>query len=159
VAGGKDAARMSATAVSQIAPDSLVLRRVQFSAACDGSPGAIASEHGCEVTAIAQLMPFVIDDSFITVLASAARLVRSAELLVALRGAVVRRPRTHEILLGVQLGRTRHTVYMDEALLEHQELLFCVDPPRGYAAAGPEALRRELSARLISLPAVSSPTG
>jgi hypothetical protein len=157
--GGKDAALVSATAVPQIAGDSLLLRRIQFSGTGDGSPRAIASEHGCEVTAIAQLVPFVIDDAFITVLTSAGRLVRSAELLVALRGAVVRRPRTHEILLGVHLGQTRHTVYMDEALLEHQELLFCVEPPRGYAAAAPEALRCELGARLISLPASSPPTG
>jgi hypothetical protein len=150
---GKMPREMSATAVSQIADDSLLLRRVQFSGVGDGSPLAIASEHGCEVTAIAQLAPFVIDDSFITVLTSAGKLVRSAEVLVALGGTVVRRPRTHEILLGVHLGRTRHTVYMDEPLFEHQELLFCVDPPRGYAAAAPEALRRELNAHVISLPA------
>jgi hypothetical protein len=147
---------MSATAVSQIPGDSLPLRRVQFSG--DGSPRAVASEHGCALTAIAQLVAFVVDDSFITVLTSAGRLVRSADLIVALRASVVRRPRTHEILLGVHLGRTGHTVYMDQALLEHEELLFCVDPPRGYAAAAPEALRRELSAVLISLPATPPPS-
>ena len=130
-------------------------RRVELPA--DGCVHGIASAHGLEIATVAQLLPFVVDDAFVTLLASAERLVRSADLITAMHAAVVRRPRAEEILLGFHLGQVKHTVYMDATLLEHQELLFCVDPPRGYAAAAPDVLREHLCARLISLPATPRP--
>jgi len=140
---------MSAIVTSSGTSD-LPFTQIEFSG--DGTVASVASQHGCDESAIAQLLPFVVDDSFLTVLTSAGKLVRSAELITAMNAAFVRRPSMQEVLLGFTLGRPRHTVYMDEVLLEHEEILFCVEPPSGYATSEPDVLRRELRASLISLP-------
>jgi hypothetical protein len=117
----------------------------------DPRPDEIAREHGCDVAAIVGLFPFMVDDSFVTVVASSSGGLPARELLHALHARILRRVRADEIALSYVLGRPRHRVLMDERLLLQPELLFCVEPPRGYAAAAPEALRFELNARLITL--------
>jgi hypothetical protein len=56
------------------------------------------------------------------------------------------------VLLGFRFAQPAHTVYMAAALLEHEEIVFCVEPPLGYLASAPETLRTLLCAQVISLP-------
>jgi hypothetical protein len=112
----------------------------------------LASRLGCEVSAIVALRPFMIGDSFVTVLASRERPVPPRHLITALRAASVRTLGPEEVLLGFALGRPRHQVFMDERLLDHGELVLCVAPPDGWTAIAPEELRAELNAAVVALP-------
>jgi hypothetical protein len=144
---------MTATVDPVIAGEPCASRRVSRGA---GSLAALASELGCESAAIALLHPFLVDGKFVTVLASAVTHVWSADLLRRLSAANVRPLRAEEIVLGFQLARPQSTAYMEEALLEHEELMLNVDPPDGYASSTPAAVRRALDAQVISL-ALPSP--
>jgi hypothetical protein len=108
--------------------------------------GAVAAELGCEQSAIVRLFPFLVDQQLVAVVASAARRPRSAERITCLGASTIRPLRSEEILLGVQLSTTRPIAYMDEALLQHDEAFFCVEPPLGFAAASPAWMRAELGA-------------
>ena len=127
-----------------------ILRRLEFRE--DQSLPGIAAAQRCSLSAIALLYPFVVDDDFVTVLASAATPVSGANLIGAFHAARVRKPRAEEILLGFQLGRRRHTVYMDAQLFDHDEVIFCIEPPSVWIATSPHALRSELGAQTIALP-------
>jgi hypothetical protein len=112
----------------------------------------VAAELDCAASAIVRLLPFIVDGALIGVLASAMMSVRAADLVVALRAGVVRRPRAEEILLGVQLGLPMRTIFIDRALLDREQMLCCVDPPCGYVTSSAAALRAALDAQPISLP-------
>jgi hypothetical protein len=141
---------MSTTDVRPVDGAPLVLRRLEFR----GDPGlsSIAAQHGCALSAVALLSPFFVDDDFVTVLVSAAGRLSAADMIGLFRAASVRKPRAEEILLGFQLGRRRHTVYMDAGLFDHDEVIFCIEPPFAWIASSPHALRSELGARIIALP-------
>lgn len=140
---------MNPTAVSR-APARTVWRPVQFPG--DLSLSAIAAQHGCSSAAIALLFGYVVDDRFVTVLTSAARRLRGGDLILALNARSVRKPSSEELLLGLALGHRPHAAYMDQALLDHDEVLFCIEPPLQWIATTPNRLRSELGARTIAIP-------
>jgi hypothetical protein len=127
------------------------LRRLEFRGTAGLS--GVAAEHGCSLAAVVQLVPFFLDDDFVTVLASAAARPSNADMIVLFRSASVRKPSAEEILLAFQLGPRRHSVYMDAALLEHDEVIFCIEQPSVWIASSPDALRSELRAQIIKMPA------
>jgi hypothetical protein len=124
-------------------------RRVEF--AGDGSPASIARQHGCDPSAIAALHPFLVDGTLVCVLAAAAAPPRNAELIACVGARTVRRLHAHELLLAFQLATASPPILMDSGLLDRAEVLFCVEPPLGYAISPPEELRSGLGARVIAL--------
>jgi hypothetical protein len=131
-----------------VAPDhALVLRRVSIIAPTNLQ--AVAAEAECEISAIVQLQPFLVDQKLVLVIVSAASVPRCAELLVRLEAAVVRPVRGNEVLLGLHLCQPAYAVYMVRELLDHDEVMLCIDPPFGYATAHMSTLRDTLGARLI----------
>jgi hypothetical protein len=142
---------MTATPIAPATTDErLAMRYVTVADATNLA--AVAAELGCKVSAIVRPFAFVVDQQLVVVLASAARRPRSAELITCLSASTVRPLRSEEILLGVQLSTARQIAYMDRELLQHEELLLCVEPPLGFAATSPAWIRAELGAELISLP-------
>jgi hypothetical protein len=147
--GGEDRDPMSTTGVRPAGGERPGLRRLEFRG--DPSLSTIAARQGCSLSAIALLFPFFVDDDFVTVLASATARLSAAGMIGLFRAASVRKPRVEEVLLGFQLGRRRHTVYMDSRLFDHDEVIFCIEPPLAWIASSPHALRSELGAQVVQL--------
>lgn len=97
---------MTATAAAPATLEELPQLR-EVSAYSEPSVANIAAQYGCDTAAIVQLFPFFVGDDFVTVLASATKTLRSAELLTYLEAGVVRPPRAQEILLSFQLSQAR----------------------------------------------------
>ena len=144
---------MTVSAVaSDVRPDGRISpRRVDFAGRLDRLP--IDDRRGYDVEAIVGLHPFMVDDQFVTLLARQGAPLDSSVVIRALRAAIVRPLLASEVLLGFRVGAPRHRVLIDSRLLEQPELLFCIDPPHGYAAMTPQELQQSLRATAITLPA------
>jgi hypothetical protein len=139
---------MSSAVLHEAADRELLLPR-RLTVPAGASPAAIAAAHGCAASAVVQMFPFLVDSALVTIVASANSPAGASDLLHRLGAACIQSLRARDLLLAVRFAWPQHRVYIDAALLHHDELLLCLEPPCGYGVTTPAALRDLLGASVL----------
>jgi len=117
-----------------------------------GNPSlpTVAQHHGCAEAAVVGLRPYVIDGEYAVLLGSLSERTPAVHLLDSLSARTIVGLRADSVLLGLALGSLPQRVLADARMLAFDEVVFCVEPPGGYAIASPMRLIEALGAVLIS---------
>lgn len=114
-------------------------------------PDEVAAACGCEPEAVVGLHPCLVNGRFLAVLAPISSGTLPMQLLEALDARTVASLPAQTVLLGAVMASEPPRVLADARILEHDEIVFCVEPPGGYGVSSParliEALRAEPIAR------------
>ena len=108
----------------------------------------VARQCGCERAAIVGLHPCLVDGSFVAVLSACANGALAMQLLDDLGAATIAGLPAHTVLLGAVLAVQPPRVLVDPRILEHEEVVFCIEPPGSWGVCTPARLVEALTAEL-----------